>query len=206
MHSSPRSISLPPKSPWVLPLLAGWLVLGGSAPAAGLGETEPVVTTQVPEAGSDIAWGRAEVVLERRLSEVLPIVVDYGHYVEFMPNFTRSKILAQRGGRAMVYMEVSVGGALTLWGQLQLAERPDDGSDHVVEASLLEGNMTAFRASWILTPDGDGSRTRVRFSLFVDPDLPLPSGLISRENERAAGKTLGALRERLAIVEAGTRP
>jgi hypothetical protein len=95
-------------------------------------------------------------------------------------------------------MEVSVAkGAITLWGQLNIAERPEASNEHVVEASLLDGNIDAFNAQWKLTPVDGGARTLVVFRIYVDPDIPLPSSIFSRENERAAGQTLRALRVRL---------
>jgi ribosome-associated toxin RatA of RatAB toxin-antitoxin module len=98
----------------------------------------------------------------------------------------------------MVYMEVSVAkGAFTLWGQLNLSERPQEGDSRVVEARLLEGNIDAFSASWTLTPVDGGARTEVDFKIYVDPDIPLPSSVFSRENEKAAGKTVRALRTRV---------
>jgi ribosome-associated toxin RatA of RatAB toxin-antitoxin module len=157
-----------------------------------------IFTAQIPEEGSNIAWGQAILVVDKPLEEVLPIVLDYANYVQFMPNFTKSKVLAQRGSRAMVYMEVSVAkGAFTLWGQLNLAERPQDGDSRVVEAHLMEGNIDAFNARWTLTPVDGGARTEVDFKIFVDPDMPLPSSIFSRENEKAAGKTVRALRTRV---------
>jgi ribosome-associated toxin RatA of RatAB toxin-antitoxin module len=118
-----------------------------------------------------------------------------------MPNFTKSKVLAQRGNRAMVYMEVSVAaGTFTLWGQFKLSEAPPEGETRVIEARLLEGNMDAFRASWRLTPVDDGARTEVDFKLYVDPNMPLPSSVFSRENERAAGNTVRALSSRIAYT------
>ncbi|MBW2405649.1 MAG: hypothetical protein JRF42_18150, partial [Deltaproteobacteria bacterium] len=86
---------------------------------------------------------------------------------------------------------------LTLWGQLNLAERPQEGESRVVEAYLLEGNIDAFSARWTLTPVDGGTRTEVDFKIFVDPDIPLPSSIFSRENERAAGRTVRALRARV---------
>jgi ribosome-associated toxin RatA of RatAB toxin-antitoxin module len=161
-------------------------------------ENAEVFTAQLAEEGSEIAWGRAVLILDRPMNEVLPIVLDYANYAQFMPNFKKSKVLAQRGSRAMVYMEVSVAkGTLTLWGQLNLAESPRDDDSRVVEAHLMEGNIDAFNASWTLTPIDGGARTMVEFKLYVDPDMPLPSSIFSRENERAAGKTVRALRARL---------
>jgi ribosome-associated toxin RatA of RatAB toxin-antitoxin module len=178
-------------------------LLAGSPSSPATAAEEPnespaVFTAQIPEEGSNIAWGQAVLVLDKPIEEVLPIVRDYANYVQFMPNFTKSKVLAQRGSRAMVYMEVSVAkGAFTLWGQLNLAEHPENGDSRVVEAHLMEGNIDAFSASWTLTPVDDGARTQVDFKIYVDPDIPLPSSIFSRENERAAGRTVRALRTRV---------
>jgi len=168
-------------------------------------EVDPVLTTQIVEEGSNIAWGQAVIELDQPIEEVFPIVVDYANYVQFMPNFTKSKVIAQRGTRARVYIEVSVAkGAITLWGQLNIAEHPESEEVRVVEAKLLEGNVDAFSAQWHLTPIDGGARTRVDFKIYVDPDIPLPSAIFSRENEKAAGRTLQALRSRIAEVPHGS--
>lgn len=162
-------------------------------------ENAGILTAQIPVEGSNIATGQAVIVVDRPIEEVLQIVLDYANYVRFMPNFTKSKVLAQRGSRAMVYMEVSVAkGMYTLYGQLNLAERPQDGVSRVVEGRLMDGNIDAFDASFKLTPTDDGARTEIDFRIYVDPDLPLPSSIFSRENERAAGRTVRALRARVA--------
>ena len=157
-------------------------------------ENAGIFTAQIPVEGSNIASGQAVIVVDRPIEEVLQVVLDYANYVRFMPNFTKSKVLAQRGSRAMVYMEVSVAkGMYTLYGQLNLAERPQDGVSRVVEGRLMDGNIDAFDASFKLTPTDDGARTEIDFRIYVDPDLPLPSSVFSRENERAAGRTVRAL-------------
>ena len=179
-----------------LTLLAAGLV--SPRAAAEPDDENDVLTGQIPEVGSDISWGHAVLVLDRSMAEVVPVIRDYANYSQFMPNFTKSKVLAQRGGRAMVYMEVSVAkGAFTLWGQLDLAERAAADDAVVVDARLMEGNIDAFSASWTLTPLDGGARTRVDFRIYVDPDIPLPSAVFSRENERAAGRTVRALRARV---------
>lgn len=178
-------------------VIAAWVVVG-TAGTVRAEDPVHVLTAQVAEEGSSIAWGRAVVELDQPIEEVLPIVLDYANYVQFMPNFTKSKVLAQRGTRARIYLEVEVAkGAVTLWGQLNVAERPQSSDDRIVAASLLEGNVDAFSAEWQLTPIDDGKRTRVSFKLYVDPDMPLPSSIFSRENEKAAGRALRALHARL---------
>jgi len=169
-----------------------------TSPVHAAGEPE-VRTAQIAEEGSNISWGHAIGVIDEPIGQVFPVVVDYANYAHFMPNFTKSKVLSQRGNRAMVYMEVSVAaGTFRLWGQFKLSEAPAEGATRVVEARLLEGNMDAFSATWRLTPVNDGARTEVDFKLYVDPNMPLPSSVFSRENEKAAGKTIRALRNRIA--------
>ena len=177
-------------------LLAAALLFA-TTPVHAAGEAD-VRTAQIAKEGSNISWGHAVAVIDQPIDEVLPVVVDYANYVHFMPNFTKSKVLSQRGNRAMVYMEVSVAaGTFTLWGQLKLSEGAPEGDTRVIEASLLDGNMDAFSATWRLTPVDGGARTEVDFKIYVDPDMPLPSSVFSRENEKAAGNTLRALRTRV---------
>jgi ribosome-associated toxin RatA of RatAB toxin-antitoxin module len=168
-----------------------------AAPVQAVGEAD-ILTAQITQAGSNIAWGHAVAVIDEPIDEVFPVVVDYGNYVHFMPDFTKSKVLAQRGNRAMVYMELTVAsGSLTLWGQINLSERPPEGETRVIEAQLLDGNMNAFSATWRLTPVDGGVGTKVDFKIYVDPDMPLPASVFSRENEKAAGKAVRALRTRV---------
>ena len=168
-------------------------------------ENAGIFTAQIPVEGSKIATGQAIIVVDKPIEEVLKIVLDYANYVKFMPNFTKSRVLAQRGSRAMVYMEVSVAkGMYTLYGQLNLAERPQDGVSRVVEGRLMDGNIDAFDATFKLTPTDDGTGTEIDFRINVDPDLPLPSSVFSRENERAAGRTVRALRARVAEAPGGS--
>ena len=179
--------------------------LAADAESEAKAENAGVFTAQIPSSESNIASGRAVLIVDRPIDEVLPIVVDYANYVQFMPNFTRSKVLAQRGSRAMVYMEVSVArGMYTLYGQLNLKDREDETGARVVEGRLIDGNINAFNASFKLTPVKDGTATEIDFSIYVDPDLPLPSSVFSRENERAAGRTVRALRTKLDTVPGGT--
>jgi ribosome-associated toxin RatA of RatAB toxin-antitoxin module len=192
--------------PLTLAVAAALLVPAVALPAhADLDENAGIFTAQLPEEGSSIHWGQAVIVVDQPIEEVLPIVRDYANYVSFMPNFTKSKVLAQRGSRAMVYMEVSVArGAITLWGQLALAERPGGDDVRVVEARLMEGNVDAFSARFTLRPVDGGARTEIDFKIYVDPDIPLPSAVFSRENERAAGRTVRALRSRVAEAPQGS--
>jgi len=209
MRSSPRSIrSAMSQTAPIAVFLSAWMVgaVPGHASATDAQEENAGISTmQIPEQGSEISGGRAVIVVDKPIEDVIPIILDYANYVRFMPNFTKSRVLAQRGSRAMVYMEVSVAkGMYTLYGQLNLSERPQDGVSRVVEGRLLDGNIDAFNATFTLTPVDDGARTEIDFKIYVDPALPLPSSVFSRENERAAGRTVRALRARIADAPGGS--
>jgi len=202
-----------PRTPRLMSLIAGALlsalvtggVPGHAAALEAHEENAGIFTAQIPSEGSNISAGRAVIVVDKPIEEVIPIVLDYANYVKFMPNFTRSKVLAQRGSKAMVYMEVSVAkGMYTLYGQLKLAERAQEGESRIVEGRLVDGNINAFNASFRLTPVEGGAATEIDFNIYVDPDLPLPSAVFSRENERAAGRTVRALRQRVTETPGGS--
>jgi ribosome-associated toxin RatA of RatAB toxin-antitoxin module len=173
-------------------------------PMAAIAARDDIRTEPVTQLNSNITGGRAVTVFDQPIDEVLAVVVDYANYKTFMPNFRKSRVLAQRGSRAMVYMEVGVmKDTFTLWGQLKMSEARPEGGARIIEAALVEGNIDAFEARWTLTPVEGGKRTQVDFQLFVDPDMPLPASVFSRENLNAARKSVRALQSRLG-ARAGT--
>ncbi|NOY91799.1 MAG: hypothetical protein GXP55_11435 [Deltaproteobacteria bacterium] len=166
--------------------------------ASSLGQE--IQTGQASESGTSVEWGTAVGVVNQPMEAVMGVVQDYANYSQFMPHFRTSRVIAQRGTDAMIYLEVGIiRNTATLWGQLRLRERPARGRSRVVEARLVQGNMDEFRARWELTPV-DATHTLVRFQILVAPDLPLPSSIFTHENVKAARKTLRALRRRLVAI------
>jgi ribosome-associated toxin RatA of RatAB toxin-antitoxin module len=170
----------------------------GAASAGEPAEAEIKVTAVSNKAG------RAEGVVEAPLEAVRKVVEDYGAYETFMPHFRASRVLSRRGPSALVYMQASIAkDTMTLWAQLKIAPKPNEGKKQVIEAKMVQGNMDAMFARWELTPV-DGSHTLVAFQLLMDPKVPLPASLVQSENEKATQKTIRALRrvvaERAAVA------
>lgn len=166
--------------------------------ASSLGQE--IRTGEASQAGTSVNWGTAVAVVDGSLDQVMGVVGDYANYSQFMPHFRTSRVIAQRGADAMIYLEVGIiRNTATLWGQLRLRERPARGQSRVIEASLVQGNMEEFRARWEMTPI-DSGHTLVRFRILVAPDLPLPASVFTHENVKAARRTLSALRERLVAL------
>lgn len=157
-----------------------------------------IASSYEAQPGTNVRWGRAEALVDAKYEDVLRVIENYGGYKGFMPNFQSSKVLSQRGASALVYVQVSVmGGASKIWAELKLKPKKGTGTTRVIEGKMLKGNVKHFGARWEITPHESG-KTLVAFSLLVDPDLPMPSKMISAENQKSARKTIRALREQLA--------
>lgn len=183
------------------------LVLCALVPASSLGQAQVAATpvedalalstSTFPEAGTSVEWARAEGVIDAPLDQVMAIVQNYGQYASFLPNFKVSRVLSQRGASANVYMEVGIlHGTVTIWAQLALRAKPSVGETRVVEARMTEGNVDRMNARWEITPLSP-TRTKVAFQMLLDPDLPVPSSLVTEENAKAVRRTIRALRKRL---------
>jgi ribosome-associated toxin RatA of RatAB toxin-antitoxin module len=160
-----------------------------------------IVSSRRAQAGTSVERGRAMVVIDAPADRVYDVIQNYGLYKEFLPNFETSRVLSQRGASALLYVQVSImRGAKTIWAELKLKPRKVSGETRVIEAKLLKGNVDYFEALWEVTPISD-TQTLVGFEIMVDPDLPLPAGFVSAENQKSARKTLRALRERLSGVK-----
>lgn len=164
-------------------------------------ERDAIEVRTVATSGSSVETGRAAGIIDAPFEDVRRVVLDYARYDTFMPHFRTSRVLAQRGGRASVYMEVGIlRDTITLWARLDVRSHEVDGKT-VVEARMRQGNMDAFRARWELEPVEGGRRTLARFQILVDPDLPaVPDSVLSSENAKSARRAIVRLRRRLAAI------
>lgn len=182
------------------------LAEGASSQAAPLPGSSAIDIVNVPAPNGGVAWGRAEGILGARMEDVLAVLHDYPRYAGLFPYFEKSRVLSQRGDDAIVYLEAKIlHGATTLWGQVRISSQTPTDQKHVVEAKLMKGkgNISQLVARWEVSPVGN-DRSRVVFQLLVDPDLPVPDMVISREMRNGAGQAFRALRrrigERLSLV------
>ncbi len=165
-------------------------------------DRDAIEVTTVSSRASDVEFGSATGIVDAPYADVVAIVHDYANYDAFMPHFHESRVLAARGTRAQVYMEVGVlRETITLWANVRISSRERDGKT-VVEARMTEGNMETFIARWELSPMDDGRRALVEFRLLVDPDLPaVPDSLITGQNVRQARKAIIRLRRRVVALQ-----
>ena len=150
-----------------------------------------------PYPGTDVRMGHAQAIIDAAPNRVLAVVVDYSRYAEFMPHFKVSRVLAQRGPKAIVYLQAGIlKDTVTIWAQLKVEASKQHGSTDVIEARMTKGNIEHMTARWELTPL-DEKHTLVSFQFLIDPDLPVPSSLVTNENVKASRRAVAALRRRL---------
>lgn len=155
-------------------------------------------STAVPHPGTSVQWGRAVMMIDAPVDRVMSVIGNYADYHTFLPNFTTSRVLSQRGSSALVYVQLEImNGAATIWAELKLRPKKTDGTTQVIEGTMTKGNVKLFQAQWEVTPQADG-RTLVAIQMIVDPDLPVPSSILTSENQKSARKAMRALRDKLA--------
>ncbi len=180
-----------------------------SAKASALGTTISIGTVDHNDSGVD--WGRSEAVVNARVEDVLAVLADYSQYAGMFPYFEKSKVLSQRGGDAIVYLEAKIlHGAATLWSQVRMSAKLNPiTKTTVVEARMMKGkgNIGQMLARWEVTPVAAGQKSLVAFQLLVDPDLPVPDMLVTDEMRKGAGQAMRALRKRVdQRVSIASRP
>ncbi|MEM7447334.1 MAG: SRPBCC family protein [Myxococcota bacterium] len=147
---------------------------------------------------TSVDWGRATTTIRATTDEIFSVITDYERYRQFLPQVTSSRVLSRNGMNATVYIQTEmVGGSLTMWAQLNIYARPPKGSTRIVEAQMVDGNMDRFKARWEITPSEDGQATQVSLQLIAEPEVPVPSFLVSRHNEGAARWAVQSLRRRV---------
>ena len=180
--------------------LAGLCIASAAAQPPGLSDNVRkggIDSRQRDQQGSRIRRSRAVGLLRAEVTKVTDVILDYASYYEFMPHFVASRVLAQRGSEARVYLEVSaLNGLSRLWAEMKIGTvSAADAPTRVVRAHMIRGNLKGFDAEWQVTRVDDRF-TLVAFELCADPDFPLPfaSGLVSDYNEKEARSSVLALR------------
>lgn len=189
-----RAFFPPPRNPWLALALVG--LFGTSAFAQPSTDRHGVTSQLFSAPDTNIQGGEAWADFDLPFTEVEAAVHDYARYHEFLPHFEASRILAQRGSRARVYLEVSILRTATLWANLDIRSRMEDGV-RVVEGRMTEGNVDRFYARWELRPLDGGRRTAVKFRILVLPDLPVPAAVMMAENLKSARQSVRKLRARV---------
>jgi ribosome-associated toxin RatA of RatAB toxin-antitoxin module len=167
----------------------------GAGKAAGAGETP--VPLPVPIPGSEYVRGRSTAIVRAPIQRVREAVNDFVHYAEFMPHYRSCKVLGRTSSGARdVYMEVeALHGVVKMWAEIEMPTRPAVSADGIesFETRFVKGNVKDFSASWRLRKVDDET-TELTLEVFLDPGIPLPQGIVNKENLGGSSDGVVAMR------------
>ncbi len=177
-------------------LLCATVLCASAASPLAAAPPDNIESRHVLDSATNESWGEATATLDLPYAELLSSLRDYPHYADFFPHVSTSKVLAQHQGKALLYLEAGLlKGAYKIWAQVMLKEQARaDGGTNVI-AQMKEGNVSDFRARWMLTPLDEGRRSQLSFRIFLAPKMPVPSALVEKENVKAAKRAIRALAE-----------
>jgi ribosome-associated toxin RatA of RatAB toxin-antitoxin module len=170
--------------------LAGASALGVTGPlpdgvsfaqVAEAGTPEPD-TVAVPH-GDGYSRGRSTITVKAPIEKVRETVLDFPRYPEFMPHYSKCKVLGRTAtGARDVYMEVSaLHGAVSLWARIEVPKPTTVDGVETYETKYVDGNVKDLKAIWRLKRVDD-AQTSLSLEVFLNPKLPLPKRLVNKEN------------------------
>ena len=151
----------------------------------------------VPIEGSELVRGSATTVVEAPLPKVREAVLGFADYAEFMPHYTKSKLLGRTGSGARdVYMEIAaLHGAVKMWARLEVPKPVVAEGVETVEMRFVEGNVKELRGTWRMK-QLDANKTELTLEVFLHSSLLLPTSVLNEQNVEGAVKGVRAMRDR----------
>ena len=147
----------------------------------------------VPIVGSALGRARATVTVRAALERVRAILFDFPNYPAFLPNYKSAKVVGTTAdGGSVVHMQIdALGGMIRRWMRIEISPATVVGPRESFVARLLDGDVKAFEARWVLDRIEEG--TRLTLESFIDANLQLPASFID------AGSAAGLKESILAI-------
>jgi ribosome-associated toxin RatA of RatAB toxin-antitoxin module len=143
--------------------------------------------------GGPIRAGGAAVFCDAPLAIVERLATDYGHYVNTIPRFQKSRIVAKKGTDTDVYLQVPIlHGAATVWSLTRFGAPQRQGQSVLVSGRMIEGNVDDFRGQWRLRGVND-TQSVVKMELLVVPKFPAPAKVVTSELQGAAANAASSL-------------
>lgn len=180
------------------------MLLGGSIAGAG-SANDPVVKRlqdlypvaerySVDVAHTRMKAGAARVLVKAPLATTTAVVTDFANYKSVLRHFERSDIVAKHGDQTDVAVRVGIlNGRSRIEGILRFDPPRKVGDETVVYGHMIEGNVNRFEATFRLS-EVDPQNTVMKLEMLIEPKLPFPNVLVTRETADVSDNAVGRLR------------
>ena len=188
-----------PAAPAAAPATGGWPALAlADVPKTELRsrlDAGGVVTWTDDVPGSSMPRVHAAAELKAPPEKVWAIVGDCANYKNTMPRVADSKLLRKEGDDVFI-CRVSADMPFPfsdLTSTTRATHTRKDGS-YLRSWTFIEGDYKANTGSWALHPREGGRKTLAVYSLHVEPNIPIPSGILSAAQSRTLPTMMNRLR------------
>jgi ribosome-associated toxin RatA of RatAB toxin-antitoxin module len=150
---------------------------------------------EIAREGSSVRTAGAAIAIAAPIDCVRNVILDFAHYSEFLPQFTKSRVLSKGPSGTDVYLEAPIRfvGPTT-----EVA-----GEERIAGHRQSESNLDQFEAVWRLSAIDD-SHTMLRLELLLVPKLPIPASALNGELQQATARAIMAARARAERVAGNT--
>jgi len=181
------------------------ILLGGAVASAG-SETDALVERlrrihpfaeqySVDVSNGKLKAGAARVFVKAPLSTAVATVTDYGNYRAMIRRFERAEIVGKHGDQTDVALRVPIlNGRSRVNGTLRFDPPHVVGDEVVVVGRMIDGNVSRFEATFRLRKIDEQS-TQLNLEMLIEPKLPVPASLVTRETADASDGAVRRLRD-----------
>jgi ribosome-associated toxin RatA of RatAB toxin-antitoxin module len=150
----------------------------------------------VPVPGSKIGRARATVLVRASVDKVRAVILDFAHYHDFLPNYESAKVLSKKlDGTSIVHMEIgALSGMIRRWMRVEMSAPVVVGDRESFSAKLVDGDVKAFEARWVLDRVAEG--TRLTLESYLDAKFELPAAFIDAGSASGLKDSILALKAR----------
>lgn len=140
--------------------------------------------------------GCAKVHVAAPEKVVFKVAEDFRHYEDFIKKFDKSKVVGRDGDKTDVYLQVPIlKGAAKIWAVLRFSPMKKVGDEHILEGSMIKGNVKRMDAKWRIKKIDD-ENTQLHLELLILPKLPVPGSVVTGEVAYAADVAVMGSRDR----------
>ena len=143
--------------------------------------------------GSAIKTAEALFTVKASPDAIYKVVIDYGHYSEFMPNIVKSSILEKSDSTAKGRFKLKI--ALfsveyTLSFKSDISHLP-----YSVTWNFIQGDIKDTTGSWLIDKEGKGTSV-VHYTVHTDPGRYVPGWIANKLSSESIHNLITAIRKR----------
>lgn len=169
------------------------LLVSGVSPVFASTENEPVSVTYKTD--GQVQYVVARLKIPYTVEQVWPVMANpYEFEQKISPRFHNDEVLLDTDSVSVISCHVNTVAFLPA---IRYTVESRYENRRRISFHSLSGDLKDFRGSWELDPADGGKSSLVTYSLFVQPNLPVPQWIVRHAVKAEIPHILNSLRERV---------